>query len=319
MRVLIAPKEHIWPEVTDEQMAALRGAGVEELWITNDRGMLLEKIRDADVMIGDFDPEMFEQAGRLKWAQSLSSGVDHLLFPDFVGSDVTLTSEKGLVGPHLADHAFALLLSLTRSVAWAARQRQWRNRFEMRRNNCELTGKTIGIIGFGGTGTEVARRALAFGMRAIAIDPDVTDRQGLVEALTTPDRIQEMASQSDVLVVCCPYTQMTRNMVDSDVLQAMPAGGYVVNVTRGGIIDEDALVDALTSGHLAGAGLDVTSIEPFPDDHPLWTINNVVISPHIAGASQHRVDRLFQRILNNLSHLQNDEPLEGIVDKDKGY
>lgn len=319
MKILIAPKGHIWPEVTPEERARLMHAGATEVYVTSDHDELLQQMPYADVFIGDLDPELFEVAPRLRWLQSLSSGVDHLLFPAFVESDVVLTSEKGLVGPHLADHAFGLLLALTRSLAWAARQRRWDNRFEMRRNNCELTGLTMGIIGLGGTGTEVARRASAFGMRALAIDPDVTERPPFVDALSTPERLTEMAGQSNVLVVCCPLTRATRNMVDDAVLNAMPERSYVINVTRGGIIDEDALARALESGHLAGAGLDVAASEPMADDHPLWAFDNVIISPHTAGASQHRVGRLVDRIIRNVEHLSNDQPLEGVVDKEKGY
>jgi phosphoglycerate dehydrogenase-like enzyme len=123
----------------------------------------VREIRDADALIGVIDEELLEQAGRLRWVQALSSGVDAMLFPAFVDSDIILTSEKGLVGEHLADHAFGLLLSLTRSIAWSVRQRRWANRIEMRRNSRELSRLTAGIIGLGGTGTAVARRAQAFG------------------------------------------------------------------------------------------------------------------------------------------------------------
>src|SRR5690554_1458500 len=218
---------------------------------------------------------MFEHAGQLRWVQSLSSGVDSMLFPAFVESDVILTSEKSLVGPHLADHAFGLLLALTRSIAWAARQRRWDNRLPMRRASRELSRLTAGIVGFGGTGSEVARRAHGFGMRILAIDPDVTERPDYVEALSQPERLIEMASNADVLFVCCPLTRDTYHLIDGDVFDAMPERSYVINVTRGPIIDLEALMAALDSGKLAGAGLDVTEPEPLPDDSPLWGYDNV--------------------------------------------
>lgn len=321
MRVLITPREHIWPEITDEQIDGMKAAGASEVVVARDRQAELDEIRNADVFVGSLDPELFERAGRLRWVQSLSSGVDAMLFPEFVASDVVLTSEKGLVGSHLADHAFALLLSLTRSIGWAVRQRQrrWDNRLPMRRANRELTGLAIGIIGLGGTGTAVAERAAAFGMTARAVDPDVTEKLDLVDELTTPDRLVDMATRSDVLAVCCPLTRETRNMVDARVLNAMRPGGYVVNVTRGGIIDENALVEAVESGHLAGAGLDVTAEEPLPDDSPLWSSDRIVITPHTAGASQYRISRVHGRVCRNLIHLANGEPLEGVISKQKGY
>ncbi|CAN5487096.1 D-2-hydroxyacid dehydrogenase [soil metagenome] len=319
MKVVLVPREHIWASVTDEQAEAIRSAGASELIVTADRAELLREIRDADALIGDIDEEILEHAGQLHWVQSLSSGVDAMLFPAFIESDVILTSEKGLVGPHLADHAFGLLLSLTRSLAWAARQRRWDNRLPMRRASRELTRMTAGIIGFGGTGSAVALRANAFGMRSLAIDPDVTERPEYVQALDPPERLQEMASTADVLFVCCPLTQATYHMVDGPILDAMPPGGFVINVTRGPIVDPDALVSALEREHLAGAGLDVTEPEPLPDDHPLWSFDNVIISPHTAGASQHRVGRVQRRVIRNIRHLAKDEPLEGVINKHKGY
>jgi phosphoglycerate dehydrogenase-like enzyme len=319
MKIVLIPVEHIWPVVTDEQAARLRAAGATVLVVTADRDEILNEIRDADGLVGPIDPEIFEHAGQLKWVQSLSSGVDALLFPDFVESDIVLTSEKGLVGPHLADHAFGLLLSLTRSLAWAARQRSWDNRLAMRRASKELSELTAGIIGLGGTGTSVAQRASAFGMSALAIDPVVTERPETIQALDQPERLLEMASNADVLFVCCPLTADTYHLVDESVFDAMPASSYVINVTRGPIIDPDALVMALESGKLAGAGLDVTEPEPLPEDHPLWRFDNVIISPHTAGASQYRVGRVQQRVVRNIGHLANGETLEGVIDKTKGF
>lgn len=316
---MLTPRQHIWPDVTDEQLARLRAAGAEEIIVARDRETQLSAIRHADVLIGEINEEMLEHAGRLRWMQSLSSGVDMYLFPAFVQSDIILTSEKGLVGPHLADHAFGLLLALTRSIGWAIRQRSWENRLEMRLANRELTGMTAGIIGFGGTGISVAERARAFGMSCLAIDPDVTTGPEYVELLGGPEHLVQMARRSDVLFVCCPKTFETIDLVDSDVLSAMPPGGYLVNVTRGGIVAEDALIAAIESGHLTGAGLDVTAEEPLPPTSPLWSYDQIIITPHIAGASQHRIGRIIDRVCANLQHLRKDEPLEGVVDKRKGY
>jgi D-2-hydroxyacid dehydrogenase (NADP+) len=319
MKVMVTPREHIWPAVTPEQMERLRAAGATEVIVAEDHESRVNGIRDCDVLIGIIDEDMLEHAGRLRWMQSLSSGVDMFLFPSFVDSDVILTSEKGLVGPHLADHAFGLLLGLTRSIVWADRLRKWEKRFEMRLINRELTGMTAGLIGLGGTGLAIAERAAAFGMPCLAVDPDVTSSPGNVEILGGPQKLVEMAGRSDVLFVCCPKTDETLGMVDTDVLNAMPDGSYVINVTRGGIIDEDALMAAIDSGKLFGAGLDVVAEEPLPEDSPLWGYERILITPHTAGASQFRVGRIIDRICNNLQHLQNGEPLEGVIDKRKGY
>lgn len=319
MKVMITPREHIWPAVTSEQMERLKAAGATEVVIAEDHATRVREIRDCDALIGIIDEDMLENAGQLRWMQSLSSGVDMFLFPAFVESDVVLTSEKGLVGAHLADHAFGLLLSLTRSIAWAARMRRWDKRLEMRLVNRELTGLTAGLIGLGGTGVAVAARAKAFGMSCLAIDPDVTSAPDGVNLLGGPEHLIEMASRSDVLFVCCPKTDETLGMVNADVLAAMPPGGYLINVTRGGIVDETDLLAAIDNGHLTGAGLDVTAEEPLPGDSPLWARDRIIITPHTAGASQHRIGRIIDRVVTNLAHLTNGEPLEGVIDKRKGY
>jgi phosphoglycerate dehydrogenase-like enzyme len=319
MKVMVTPREHIWPEITAEQMERLKAAGATEVVVAHDHETRVREIRDCDALIGIIDEEMLENAGQLRWMQSLSSGVDMFLFPAFVESDIILTSEKGLVGAHLADHAFGLLLALTRSIAWATRLRSWDHRLEMRLVNRELTGMTAGLIGLGGTGVAVARRAHAFGMHCLAIDPDVTDSPDGVELLGGPEHLVDLARRSNVLFVCCPKTNETQGMVNAQVLAAMPAGGYLVNVTRGGIVDETALVDAILSGHLTGAGLDVTAEEPLPADSPLWAHDQIIMTPHTAGASQHRIGRIIDRVITNLQNLTSGEPLEGVIDKRKGY
>lgn len=321
MKVLITPRMQNWREVTEAQLAGLAKAGATEVIVTTDRAIEIEAIRDADVLIGVIDPELLERAGRLRWVQALSSGVDVMMFLEFIESDIILTSEKGTVGPHLADHAFALLLALTRSIATSIQLKSWTmgDRIAMRTKNVELSGLTLGIIGLGGTGTSVAERAHGFGMRVLAIDAEDVERPAFVEEVGKPDWLIEMAAQCRVLVVCCPYTAATRHMVDAAVLNAMQPGSYIVNVTRGGIIQEDDLIAALNSGQIAGAGLDVTEEEPLPPEHPFWQMDNVVITPHIAGASQYREGRVYQRVLRNLRHLAADEPLEGVIDKRKGY
>jgi phosphoglycerate dehydrogenase-like enzyme len=321
MKVLITPRMQNWREVTEAQLAGLAEAGATEVIVTTDRSVEVEAIRDADVLIGVIDPELLERAGRLRWVQALSSGVDVMMFPEFIESDIILTSEKGTVGPHLADHAFALLLALTRSIATSIRLKSWTmgDRVAMRTKNVELSGLTLGIIGLGGTGTSVAQRAHGFAMRVLAIDAEEVERPAFVEEVRKPDWLIEMAAQCRVLAVCCPYTSATRHMIDGAVLNAMQPSSFIVNVTRGGIIHEDDLIAALNSGQIAGAGLDVTEEEPLPPEHPFWQMDNVVITPHIAGASQYREERVYQRVLRNLRHLAADEMLEGVIDKRKGY
>jgi phosphoglycerate dehydrogenase-like enzyme len=236
-------------------------------------------------------------------------------------SDVMLTGEKGLVGDHLSDHAFALLLSLTRQLkrAYAEAPRSWPSRPEMRKVMYELSGSTMGIVGLGGTGRAIAIRAKAFGMECIAVDSEDVPQTPEVKTLWGMDRFHEMLSLSDVVTVCCPLTPETRGLFDDAAFAAMKPNAYIINVTRGPIIDLDAIAKAMAENRIGGAGLDVHPVEPLPEDHPLWKHPNVVITPHTAGASQWRARRNVRRFIDNLPRYRQGLALEGVVDKQKGY
>jgi phosphoglycerate dehydrogenase-like enzyme len=284
-----------------------------------DRAEALAEARDADVLFGRITPELFERAPMLRWVHTLGAGVDGTLFPELVESDVALVSEKGTVGPHLAEQVFALLLALTRGIARSIRERTWENRLSIRAAAWELTDRTMGIVGLGGTGREVARRAAAFGMRVVAVDPEEVPRPPEVAALWRMERFGELLEQSDVVVVCAPLTAETRGMFDQAAFQRMRRHALLVNVTRGPIVDEGALLRALGEGWIAGAGLDVTPREPLPADHPLWGMPNVVVTPHVAGASPYRLDRAVEVFVENLARDRAGQPLTGLIDKRKGY
>jgi phosphoglycerate dehydrogenase-like enzyme len=280
---------------------------------------LLEAMPDVEVVFGAFSRDMFERAARLRWVQILSAGVDGLMYPEFVESEVVLTSAKGLVGTHLAEHAMALLLALTRGIALAVRRPTWDQRMPIRDICWELSGRTMGIVGLGGTGRELAKRAHAFGMRTVAVDPEPVDVPEVVQSCRGMDGFHELLAQSDVVAVCAPLTQDTQGMFDRRAFGGMQRHALLINVTRGKIVEEDALMEALRSGQIGGAGLDVTPREPLPDDHPLWTMENVVITPHTAGGSPHRLDRSVRLFCENLKRFLADEPLLSVIDKRKGY
>src|SRR5262249_724420 len=180
--------------VTEAQLRRIReAAGPDgEVVVATTREAMNQQVRDAEVVFGHFNPDLFERAGQLRWVQTLGAGVDGVLFEDFVRSDVVLTSEKGLVGTHLAEHAFALLLAITRGIARSIRERTWDNRLSLRAECWELTGRTIGIVGLGGTGREVARRAAAFGMRVIAVEPESVPRPTEVDAVWKMDAFHRL-------------------------------------------------------------------------------------------------------------------------------
>ena len=276
---------------------------------------------EAEVILGYIPKPLFEAAPRLQWVHCIASGMDTFLYPEMRASPVILTGEKGLVGGHLADTGFGLLLALTRQIATAIRlgPQGWNQREAMRMVEVELEGLTMGVVGFGGTGRAMARRAVAFGMDVIACDVVAVAPSDGVAEVWTMDRLDELLGASDVVAIGAPLTDATRHLFDDERFAAMKQGALLVNVTRGEIVDGDALVGALRSGWLAGAALDVVPIEPLPADHPLWTFDNVVMTPHTAGASQLRGPRNIARFCDNLRRAGAGEPLIGIVDKQLGY
>ncbi|MBM3139613.1 MAG: D-2-hydroxyacid dehydrogenase [Chloroflexi bacterium] len=276
---------------------------------------------DVEVILGSITPALFRAAPSLRWVHTITSGVDAFLFPEMRDSDVVLTSEKGIVGEHLADHAFALLLALTRGIAKTVRYGDavWEHRMEFRRSNVELTGMTMGIVGLGGTGRAVAHRAGAFGMRCRAVDIDPVHPTTACPLVQDMTRFDELLADSDVLAICCPLTAESRGLVGRHALARIKPGAYIVNVTRGPIIDDAALLEALRSGRVAGAGLDVVPDEPLPRDHPFWTAPNIVMTPHTAGASQFRAGRNIERFCGNLRRLREGAELEGAIDKHRGF
>lgn len=312
----------VTPEVSERHLqeveAAAREAGLDVV-VAGSKEAQLAAIEDADIAFGRVSDDVFRRAKKLRWIQSVGAGVDRYLTPVFVESDVVLTSEKGAVGPHLAEHAFALLLAFTRGIATALRERSWQARLPIRTAAWELTGRTMGVVGMGGTGVEVARRAEAFGMRVIATDPEPVVKPPFVEAVWKPDRFHDLLRESDVVVVTCPLTAETRGMFDTSAFRSMRRHAILVNVSRGEIMAMDALIAALRDGLIAGAGLDVTPQEPLPPDNPLWRMDNVIITFHTAGASPYRGDRVVARFRRNLAHFLAGEPLEGVIDKRKGY
>ena len=286
--------------------------------ITVDSGEEFEaKLPEAEVVIGELPPEQFAKAERTRWVAYLSAGIDHLISPEVLQSTLIITCAKGFVGVHLAEHAFALILGLTRDVALLSRNRSWATNRLMAR---ELVDSSMGILGLGGSGRETAKRARAFGMRVLAVDPTPAEIPDYVEACWGTDRFHDLLEASDVVVICAPLTPQTEGMFDSEAFRHMKPDALLINVSRGKIIDEEALMEALEQGRIGGAGLDALPVEPVPDDHPLWQMENVIITPHTAGNSPMRGSRWMDTFCENLKRfLGGDENLLSRFDQDRGY
>jgi phosphoglycerate dehydrogenase-like enzyme len=270
---------------------------------------------DADAVLGFCTADIAKAGKRLRWIQVGSAGVENSLPPELVGGPVVLTNTQRIYGPNVADQALALLLALTRGLR-EARPGAWEKPATPPQ---ELNGKTMLVVGLGGIGTQIARRAHGFGMRVMAIDPKDLERPGFVFSLDRPARLMELLPRADVVVLACPLTAQTRGLIGPEQLKAMKKSAYFINIARGGLVQTEALVAALKDGRLAGAGLDVTDPEPLPAGHPLWKLPNVVISPHLGGQSPEARERQWRLYRENVRRFVAGEPLLCVVDKAKGY
>jgi len=277
---------------------------------------------DIDVYFGRPSADILEIAPRLRWIQAPSAGVEFVAdTPELAASDVILTNTRGAHGPSIGEHTMALLLALTRHLPECLDQQRshvW-DRAILYRTAREVGGMTMGIIGFGALGRGIAQRALAFEMNLLAVDAQALDGTPFVEDVWPVSRLDDLLEQSDVVVVAAPLTTGTRHLLDAGKLAKMKRDAYLIVVSRGGIVVEDALADALCEGHLAGAALDVTETEPLPADHRLWDVPRLILTPHMAGASARKERRVVEIFCENLVRFQKGEPLQNVVDKTRGY
>ncbi len=322
MHILIIPGVTM-PKVEDSLLARIRETAGADVRITvaKSAAEATEAMEDVEIILGVITPAMFARAKKLTWVHAITSGADSYLFPEMVNSEVMLSGDKGLVGTHLADHTFALLLSLTRRLARAVQDapHSWKNRVAYRAEEFELEGCTMGIVGFGGTGRQIARRAKAFGMHCIAVDCDPVPPSPEVAEVWGSNRLDELFKTADVVASGLPLTRDTRNIFNARAFSLMKPTALFVNVTRGELMDSDALIAAVNSGKIAGAGLDVGPQEPLPSDHALWRTPNIVMTPHTAGASQFRISRNLDRFCRNIALYRAGKPLEGQINKSRGF
>lgn len=284
----------------------------------------LEEIGDADALIGILSEDLVKAGKNLKWIQVLSAGVDRYQYPSLIESEIVFTNAKVIQGPNVADQAMALLLAMTRQIVRAsalAAGRDWR---QVRRklkegSTIELAGKTALVIGYGGIGAAIAERAHGFGMEILATAHNTDKPHPEWVTIYPPEQLEVLLPRARVVFVAVPLTPETRGMINAKTLAAMADGTYLVNIARGPVVDTDAMVAALQSGKLAGAGLDVTDPEPLPPDHVLWTLDNVVLTPHMGGSSDVVWERRVDLARDNLAAFVQGKPLRNVVDKRAGY
>jgi phosphoglycerate dehydrogenase-like enzyme/glyoxylase-like metal-dependent hydrolase (beta-lactamase superfamily II) len=283
-------------------------------------GDAAKSVEDADVVLGFCTPDIVKAGSKLRWIQVRHVGVEKDLFPELVQSKIVLTNTQRISGPEVADQALALLLCLTRGLREVVPAEVDKMLWAKPKGKQQvLHGKTMLVVGLGGIGTQISRRAHAFGMRVLAVDPRDMERPAFVHSLDKPARLMELLPRADVVVLACPLTTETHGFFGTSQFQAMKPTAFFINIARGGLVQTQALVEALQNQHIAGAGLDVTDPEPLPEGHPLWKMTNVVISPHIGAQSPESAERQWRLWRENVRRFVTGEPLVCVVDKDKGY
>jgi len=309
----------------DEWLDAVRGVSERVGLLTaTEQDDRLRLAPEAEVWFGwGFNKEMLEVATRLRWIQTTSAGVDRLLFDELRSSDVVVTNASGVYSGSMAEQVLGMMLALARRLHTCVREQaagRWPGP-AVRGTGDVLEGKTCVVLGLGSIGTEVARRAKAFGMEVVGIRRRPAGRggPGAADEVVGSEEIREALARADYLVVTLPLTDATHHIVDADALAAMKPSAYVLNVGRGALIDEAALISALQEGRLAGAGLDVFEKEPLPEESPLYSMENVIITPHSSGHSPGNRAKLVDLFCRNLTRYLAGQPLLNVVDKETGY
>jgi len=261
------------------------------------------------------------QPSRLKWIHVLAAGVEKVLVPEVAASSVTVTNSAGTMAAEVAEHALALILALTRriDIAVCAQVDQRWARIREEHPPISLATLTVGIVGYGHIGQEIARRIKPFGTRIIGLRRSAAPPDSWADRIVGTDGLRELISESDVSVIALPQTRATKHLFSIDEFRAMKRSSYLVNIARGAIVDETALESALRNGEIAGAASDVFSTEPLAQSSRLWKVPNLLITPHVGGASQHVWFKIIDLFFHNLARFQQGETLVNIVDKKTGY
>jgi phosphoglycerate dehydrogenase-like enzyme len=325
----------LYPPVEPDRHAAIVEAA-RPLAVVNaaDRAAALAAMPDAQAFFGKIDRELLARATALRWIQAPTASLEHYMFVELAEHPCLLTNMRGIYSDVIADHVMGFVICFARNFHRYVRSQlhgRWepvggeaaRSTFTSGPGTVSaidlahrhLADATLGVVGYGSIGREVARRAAAFGMRVLAVDRQSVPPDPPVAAVWPPERLEEMLAASDFVVICAPHTPTTAGMFRRRQLQAMQPTAYLINVGRGAILALEDLCDALEAGEIAGAGLDVYEQEPLPDGHRLWRMENAILTPHIAGVSPQIARRHLEVFLDNLRRHVRGERLANVVDK----
>lgn len=307
----------IYPPLSPTELAQVRAVS-EGVEIVNaqSEAEANSAIGEAEAMYGNLTPALLAQAGKLKWLQTPMAGLENYMYAELADSPVVVSNMAKIYNDMIADHAMTYILMFARGFHIYMR-RQLAGVWEKGTPVRHLADCTLGIIGLGGIGTDLAQRGKAARMRVIATEARPGEKPSFVDELWPATRLNDLLAQSDFVVSCVPQTPATIGLIGAAEIGLMKPSAFLINISRGVVVVLDALVEALQAGRIAGAGLDVYEIEPLPAGHPLWALENVILTPHVAANSssgllaQRRVDTLT----GNLRRYLAGEALQNVVDK----
>jgi D-2-hydroxyacid dehydrogenase (NADP+) len=291
-----------------------------EVVYCNDRSRLSEYLPGAQGVIGHgMNADLLKQFPDIKWLHSYGAGVDNLLFPELIESDVVVTNNSGVHASNIAEHLIGMMLVFTRRFLFCFHNQQAHAWEREASAGVELGYQTLAVVGLGDIGHALAVRAKALGMHVIGSRRQSDQPMEGVDEIYSPDRLHEMIAKADHVAITLPFTPRTLGLFGKREFEVMKDSAIIYNIGRGDIIKQDELIDALNSGTIAGAGLDVVTPEPLNEDSPLWDTPGVFITPHSSGATPYYWDRGIEIVIKNIHRIRNDEPLFNVVDKREGY
>ncbi|MGC1688233.1 MAG: D-2-hydroxyacid dehydrogenase [Candidatus Acidiferrales bacterium] len=323
--ICVAVPFNLWQPPQEFSLALKRRFPQMRVVHLPDYAGLAAELPDTDIFVGySIRPKQFAFAKRLAWIHSTAAGIAQLLYPELRESGIIVTNASGVHSITIAEHVLGLMLSLARRFPDAfryqyeskwAQQEIWNSAPRLR----ELRGAVLLLIGLGAVGKEVARLGRAIGMKTRAVTLSGRGDDTLVEKIYPVANLDAALAESDFVVIAAPETPETHHLMNEARLAAMKPGSYLINVARGSLVDEPALIEALEQGRIASAALDVAEIEPLPPESPLWKCPNLFITPHLAGASEHLWERQTDLLIDNLERWFEGRELRNLVDLRLGY
>lgn len=329
----------IYPAIDDARLIAVReAAGNVPVVNCGSLEKAISEIGDATAFFGKLTPELLANASRLQWVQSPTASLEHYIFPELVQHPCVLTNMRGLFSDVITDHVFGYMLCAVRQLHRYLRQ-QWEHRWEplggeqertsfatgpgqvsaIDRVHRRLADCSLGVVGVGAIGSEIVRRGVLCGMQVVGVDPVVTSVTNALPEVWPLERLPELLRDSDFVVIAAPHTPSTAHMFARAQFEQMRSDSWLINIGRGAIVNLTDLTAALIQGTIAGAALDVFEAEPLPAEHPLWSMENVILTPHIAAASTIVPQRHLETLLENVRRYVAGETLLNVADKQQWF